>query len=115
MEYAVHLYYFVEIQLPFILDFVKKSNISIFLFIQRMFLLLLFWCVGLELMSDEDLVDVFEIQGPGPPAAPRPRNIIPPPPVPGTRDQCLVFASHFDTCNSLKVIFSDVLPSKNNT
>lgn len=56
-----------------------------------------------QYMTDDDLLEHFQIQGPGPPGKSAVHNFPPPPPIPGTREECLVFSSHFDTCSSLKV------------
>ena len=58
-----------------------------------------------EFMTDDELLEQFEIQGPGPPDKSMMRRLIPAPPIPGKFEDCLAFSSHFDTCSSLMVIY----------
>ena len=53
-------------------------------------------------MSDDELLEHFEIQGPGPPSA-NVNLFLPPPPIPGSQQDCIMFSSHFDTCSSVQV------------
>ena len=47
----------------------------------------------------------FELGGPGPPFEfPEPPDFfLPPPPIPGTVDECVTFSSHFESCDIFKV------------
>ena len=51
------------------------------------------------------MLEHFEIGGPGPPFEfPEPPDFfLPPPPIPGTVDECVTFSSHFENCDIFKV------------
>ena len=52
-----------------------------------------------------DMLEHFEIGGPGPPLEfPEPPEFfLPPPPIPGSGEECVTFSSHFQNCDISKV------------
>ena len=57
-----------------------------------------------------DMLEHFEIGGPGPPFEfPEPPEFfLPPPPIPGSGEKCVTFSSHFENCDISKVHNSEM-------
>ena len=83
-----------------------------------------------QLMDDDQLLDYFGIQGPGPPSSDqswrsndqqwRSFDLPPPPALPipssgGDLNQCLVFSSPLDTCSSFAKVCNNYLKKKDIT
>lgn len=60
-----------------------------------------------EFQQFEEMLDHFDIPGPGPPGfgfPPKPPEfVLPPPPVPGEPEECQQYSLHFDACDNTKV------------
>jgi len=57
-----------------------------------------------------DMIEHFEIGGPGPPFEfPEPPEFfLPPQPIPGSGEECVAFSSHFENCDISKVHNSEM-------